>query len=824
MRSGVLIVVVIMLTLICIAPPVSASYVDVESTIHIEDDNLFPYTRTVNIANASDSKYSNYNMTWRTFLSEHPEYKGRVITPLLLPAMFGINETIAEISDLNVASRFQLPHSAIMDGIGEWILRLPVENLSTSATVNVHLYRTYAMTNITGFKDNELPAFDQGSSAYELVVNKTFSGSDLIQGFYPISWKEETEEVLTDQSFILPYHKDSYITSFYPNGAGGTEDYMLVGKNYRDPAYPFTGHECYWEDHECRALMWLDPDRTPLSTIPDYSVIRNASWELYAYQSAVPITPSEGYFSAHTIEEPWTESVTWNTQPDHDPDPLSTTWINDTLDVWKSFNITEDYQNVVDQEEWFGTMLITENQTYHQFATHDYGVGQYGPRLRVNYSEPEIYYNFSYLKLWAPLHPDEWYILHFNIDDPNRDQVRLLFSPCDFGDDQVYNTWFDHGDSEGDHTFVQVDLDTSIMALTGMPNGISGMNLTKIDFDTPSNDVYVSHRRTYPEEPTIQASWYASMVMPIVNTSDSDPAHVIYGIKIKSDDSWHTLIWNQYAYIYGTLDHIVESSSMSSYAGEKLQEIQWVLKMNHEYHRIYLCSSENPIVDGGRAPLQIYETSEIPANLREEAWFDLFGYFSVGDVSYTMSNYEIWVIDMEEPEGERNITMALQKFWARIHQKEAEAFFWDLVFGIFGPVLTILKTVGEAIIEWIVEGLTVVLTTIWDILADLGVIDFLAGIGIFLWTVIEVLIDAIEWFGYWGVKIINIFIVGTIYVIGVLTVTTISSGAHKGLKHRSLTALVETLEAGWDRIWAILMLLLSLILFAVSIISAIIPF
>jgi len=495
------------------------------------------------------------------------------------------------------------------------------------------------------------------------------------------------------------------------------------------------------------------------------------------------------------------------------------------LDVWKSFNITEDYQKVVDQEEWFGTMLITENQTYHQFATHDYGVGQYGPRLRVNYSEPEIYYNFSYLKLWAPLHPDEWYILHFNIDDPNRDQVRLLFSPCDFGDDQVYNTWFDHGDSEGDHTFVQVDLDTSIMALTGMPNGISGMNLTKIDFDTPSNNVYVSHRRTYPEEPTIQASWYASMVLPIVNTSDSDPANVLFTIKVKSDGSWHTLVTDQTAEIDGTLDQIVEASSLSAYAGEDLQEIQWILKCDHEYHRIYLSSSDNPIVDEGRAPTEIYETSETPSNLRETVWFNLFGYFSIGDVSYVLSKYEIVVLDMEEPVGEANITLALQEYWASVHSPPD---LWDIItipFRGFGYTLDfMLWWAKDVLIDMTVRAIQLVLGTIFQWLKDLGILDFLYGIGVFIWQIVEFLIDAIEWFGYWGVKVINILIVGTIYVVGVLTVTTLSSGAHKGLKHRSLEIFVETLEAGWEKIWSIIILIISLILFAVSIVSAIVPF
>jgi len=196
----------------------------------------------------------------------------------------------------------------------------------------------------------------------------------------------------------------------------------------------------------------------------------------------------------------------------------------------------------------------------------------------------------------------------------------------------------------------------------------------------------------------------------------------------------------------------------------------------------------------------------------------------VGDVSYTLSKYEIVVLDMEEPVGERNITLALQRYWAQVHSPDL----WDIItipFAGFGYTLDLmLWWAKDVLIDMTVRAIELVLGTIFQWLKDLGILDFLHGIGVFVWQIIEFLIDAIEWFGYWGVKIINIMIVGTIYVAGVLTVTTLSSGAHKGFKHRSLEVFVETLEAGWEKIWSIIILILSLILFAVSIVSAVIPF
>ena len=808
-------------------PLASGSLVPLDVVVHFQNDGVYNYTYIANLANVSDESYSNYNLTWLPFLNEHGA-KGKVITPFFAPSLFAIDESIATIEDLNVASRFRLDQSAIMDGIGEWYLRLPVDNLSSNAVVRVHLYRAYTKMNVTGFKDNKLPTFDQGEDAYDLIVNHTGTvGTDpnIIQGNYPIAWLDEVKYV----DVANTSSQESYVAPEAPDMNYGAQAYMMILENHTVGSA--------WKD-----ALGLFEFTGLTGSIPWYSKIVNATAWLYEFYTRISNDEYDAdEMRVYPILESWDEStVTWNTRPDWSSTQESETNVSLEFNYpiekgiyeWVPYNITESIQQYYDKGDYNGNMFRADAVTWlwRKYVTHEHPTASLYPYLNVSYQEPDLTkcYNFTYLKLWAPIHPNEWYILHLNIDDPDRDEVRLLWTPSDFADDKSLNTWLDHGESYGDHTYVGVDLDTSIFALTGMPNGISGMNLTAIPFDDDNDEVLIKQRRDYNY--VIQAGDYASMVVPIINTSASDAVDVDYYIYC-TINSVGRVVQSKATYaIKGTLDKVVVSASLNAYAGQTLEDCEWWLYLNHTYHRIFLTSSNNSVVERGLSPVAIYEQA-VGVTLKDRVWFNLFGWFSVGDVQWVLSNYEIVVLSIEEPYGEANITSVLADYWGLIYEKE-EAGEGEPILFIF---IDWLRTDGfGAMIEWLRTANNIVWNQyilgtgeghyLFSPLTWLELFDFVMGIGAFVWTVIEVVIEAIEWFGYWAIKIINMMIVGTIYFIGVLSVSTIASGAHKGVKHRDMEVFVDTVEKGWEKIWAIFLLIISLMLFAVSIVSAVIPF
>lgn len=823
-----LVIVLFLLGASMVQPLASASLVELDVTVHLQNDGYYNYTYIANLANVSDEKYSNWNLTWVPFLNEHG-VKGKALTPFFAPSVFAIDEDISTISDLNVASRFRFDQSAIMDGIAEWYLRLPVDNLSSNAMVRVHLYRAYTKMNVTGFKDNKLPTFDQGEDAYDLILNYTgtvgASEGPFIQGSYPLTWKDEVINVIDTGPSSA---RDTYVNKYNPDMPYGAVWQMAIASAETPSAY------------KDAVLVDFTESVHPLNTIPDFAKIHNATVKLWQYTCGQYPWQVDGPIGTYRIVESWDEStVTWNTRPDVTSQPRSTQDIactnsgGDTF-VWDSYDVTDDAQLYWngDISDWHGTYIqeYPVEETFYgnrNYRTREYA-GQTSPELHVNYSEVDLMYNFTYAKFWAPIHPNEWYILHLNIDDPDRDQVRLLWSPSDFADDMVLNTWLDHGEDYGEHTYLGVDLDTSFFALTGMPNGISGMNLTAIPFDDDDNEVLVKQRRDYNY--VIQAGDYASMVVPIVNISASDAKNVDTYIYCTINSVGRVVQSVSTYYIKGTLDKVVVSASLASWVGQTLEDCEWWLYLNHDYHRIFLTSSNNSVVERGTPPVTIYEQG-VGQTLKEKVWFNVFGWFSIGDVQWVLSTYEIVVLSIEEPHGEANITSVLGDYWGIVKERQEAGegepilfIFVDwLVTDGFGQVMEWLRTANNIIWNRYILG-TGVGHYLFSPLTWLELFDFVMGIGAFVWTVVEVVIQAIEWFGYWAIKIINMMIVGTIYFVGVLTVSTIASGTHKGVKHRDIDLLVDTFEKGWEKIWAILLLIISLMLFAVSIVSAVIPF
>jgi hypothetical protein len=179
------------------------------------------------------------------------------------------------------------------------------------------------------------------------------------------------------------------------------------------------------------------------------------------------------------------------------------------------------------------------------------------------------------------------------------------------------------------------------------------------------------------------------------------------------------------------------------------------------------------------------------------------------------------VIPIEEPESEQEIVAAYQKWNAYL-------------LGYDGAILIFLKGLGINLTWWADMVKDIIIGTIkwvvglihWalDWLISSGWADILKGIANFIKDVIEFVVDALEWFSYWGVRAIYSVSICIVYMVNVFGVISINSALLNLSKSGSGKDFIRAFQMGWKFILAIITLLFSMALMAISIVSAVVPF
>jgi len=108
-------------------------------TVRIDAPEDIEWNVKQNIANVSDDRFLDYNLTWNPFFENNSDIQGILIHNLFAPALTNLNVTDQSIS---TGSFFRLTPDQIMDGVSECWFRLPVTDIPDNATISVRVWRT----------------------------------------------------------------------------------------------------------------------------------------------------------------------------------------------------------------------------------------------------------------------------------------------------------------------------------------------------------------------------------------------------------------------------------------------------------------------------------------------------------------------------------------------------------------------------------------------------------------------------------------------------------------------------------------------------------
>jgi len=219
-----------------------------------------------------------------------------------------------------------------------------------------------------------------------------------------------------------------------------------------------------------------------------------------------------------------------------------------------------------------------------------------------------------------------------------------------------------------------------------------------------------------------------------------------------------------------------------------------------------------------------YPTWLTSKTMYEKQWFVPFGYFGLDSWYNTMTNQTIVVIPVYTPSTPEGILEKMQNFEAYLTNgnKTEHGILKSIADFVSWLWMQVLKHWVD-FVDWVCS-LPVIRDLINLILGALGaVFKFFYGIGVWLWDAVTFLFDALEWFSYWAVRLVYSFSIVIVYIINVFGVISINSALFAVVRTGNGKDFVKAFRAGWKFVFAVISLLLSLAIMAVSIVAAVVP-
>lgn len=454
-----------------------------------------------------------------------------------------------------------------------------------------------------------------------------------------------------------------------------------------------------------------------------------------------------------------------------------------------------------------------------------------------------FYYNFTYIKANFALFPNEWYFVLVDIMAPHAHHMKLSVSLGDFGNDGRYNSWIWCNRTS---FYFPVDMDFSFVATTGMANGITGIGVNQ-DFKPGKTNNRFNMNASIPIHKTVDITKqrYFEIIMPfMLNRSIvSNRTFTAYiSFYSSADDSVCILSsWavSSYPDNTATYNFFVNDTDVTAINGLTIDHIR--------FNIITWCD----IYSGGagtfpRAPMTklwgtqrvdtfshttgftdlywmgIYGTSTNNYTMYEKVWFIPFGFFGLTSTHWVNTDQSILVIPVATPNTTAQIREVLQKFEAFIGPHKS---LWDDIGKFLTDVaLWVLKAAIDTA-NWVIDhipGLRAFLDSIMKGLNAIG--KFFAGIGLWLYKAITWLIDALQWFTYWMVRIIYSMSLAIVYILNVFGVISINSALFAVTKSGNGKDFVRAFSSGWKFVLSVITLMISLGILAISIVGAVVPF
>ena len=478
--------------------------------------------------------------------------------------------------------------------------------------------------------------------------------------------------------------------------------------------------------------------------------------------------------------------------------------------------------------------------------------------LSVPGSDIPFWYNFTYIKACFGLFPNEWYFVEFDLDmwaDEDATAMRLLISSGDFGNDYRNNTWFW---ADGETHYMPVDLDTPILCTYGMSNGITGIGV-RTDKKEGTSSVRFVFNASIPVHATIDntsgVSYFNIIVPFLINTTANDQVRMSVVINFcptdTSDDDFHQETIG-FLYYEASYNFFIYSVNLSEHDGEYIDHIRVAFQIydnhtandppNGESVKFWGMVLLDDHLHAGFTDLywQGYYNYTTQRNwtLAEKQYFVPYGYYSLDDSYWTLTNMPIIVIPINTPKTPVEIQEALQEFQMWLFGEDGDGnIISDSHRSIFDTFTMILGDVIDWAISTVVKAIVwfpmQIILWIWDSWNKfinnppdwfMEIFETLYGIGQFIWMVFEFLFDALEWFCYWAVRMIYGISIAIVYMVNIFGIITINTALLAVARSGNGKDFVQALRTGWKFILGIITLLISLAIMAISIVSAVVPF
>ena len=457
--------------------------------------------------------------------------------------------------------------------------------------------------------------------------------------------------------------------------------------------------------------------------------------------------------------------------------------------------------------------------------------------VTVPRSNNTFYYNWTFMKACFPMFPNEWYLLVFDILAPYADNMKLAVSTSDFGSDGKNNFW---AWMNGVSYNYDLDLDTSFLARYGVSNGISGIGTNIITrAHDHSNTFSINSSIPINQVVSSPAFRYFNVIVPVFLNSTYFPTAFTFMVLFYSsaDDSslFHRELITSHE-TNATYDFVLASIDMFPHNNTNIDHIRLHLNLpsgdlapNSTY--IKLWGTQKAVNNTIAGFTDIYwfgvEDGIYHYIMLERQWFVPVGYFGLDTWYWNMTNYSFITIPIKMPLWEGGVTEAIQDFEVYI-KKQNEIGIWEqLAPHIWNTLFRVVDWVHDTFGKFMVDVVKWVLKwTPLDELAGLlhGAFEFFKGIGIWIWEKLVLIFDALEWFTYWAVRVIYSLSIAIVYIVNIFGVISINSALLNVSRTGNGRDFVRAFQTGWRFIFAIISLLLSLAIMAITIVSAVVPF
>ena len=479
-----------------------------------------------------------------------------------------------------------------------------------------------------------------------------------------------------------------------------------------------------------------------------------------------------------------------------------------------------------------------------------------------------LYYNFTYLKACFGLFPNEYYFVEFDITLLSSNNIGLLLSSGDFGSDDKNNSWFW---MNGDHYYLPVDLDTSFICTQGMSNGITGIG-TREAYNLGTSWPGFIFNASIPISRTINTPagyvWFNIVVPFLLNLTYEDEMRI--GVRVDycnttNDDAFfHAGGSPFWIYAESTYNFMMFTENLTAHAGEFIDHIRMMVVIDNNHTvggmppspGIKFWGTQMPYDETTAGFTDLYWYGDNGPNnewrMFEKQWFVPFGYYSLDNNYWVNTNQPIITVPANNPITFSKIDEVIQKFKLRLYANWSPdvpmgldvIFSKDFWAGVGDGLKWLWECEKEILIWeaktawWIIEHTSLgILLSPWywlyrwakdhniSLLGLAGLAwNKLKAVGQWLWHTIQLVIDALEWFGYWSVRVIYAFSMAIVYIVNVFGVISINSALFAVARTGNGKDFVKAFRAGWKFVFAIVSLLLTLAIMAISIVGAVVPF